>query len=75
MQLKALVIALQGVGFGPFATALQGLVSLPEENLLSPAGGAKGKKHFAPWHWVPFHPVPARRPRKKRNAAILFLGQ
>ncbi len=27
-----------------------------------------------PWNWVPFNPVPARRPRKKRNAAILFLG-
>ena len=30
MQLKALVIALQGVGFGPFATALQGLSGDPQ---------------------------------------------
>ncbi len=74
MQLRPLVIALQGVGFGPFAVALQGFAFAPNVEPVNLAGGARGKKHFAPWHWVPFHPVPARRPRKKRNAAILFLS-
>lgn len=40
------------------------------------AGGkAKGKRRGRPvWHYVPFHPVPARRPRKKRDADLFFLG-
>jgi len=31
--------------------------------------------HTAPWHWVPFRPVAAKRPRKKRQGDLLFLGQ
>jgi hypothetical protein len=27
----------------------------------------------APWHWVPFHPVARKRPRKKRDADLLLL--
>lgn len=28
----------------------------------------------APWRWVPFTPVAATRPRKKRQADVLLLG-
>lgn len=74
MQLKPLVIALQGIGFGPLATALQGLIALPDEDQGSKAGGAKGRKRFTPWLWMPPLP-PVRRPRKKRQAELVaFLG-
>jgi len=41
----------------------------------SPAGKTKGKRRGRPaWHFVPFHPVPAQRTRKKRDTDLLFLG-
>ena len=78
MQLSPLVIALQGIGFGALATALQGFVALdqpePEPDQGGQAGGAKGRKRFSPWLWMPPLP-PQRRPRKKREAELVaFLG-
>ena len=69
MQLRPLVIALQGIGFGSLATAVQGFVDLQDE--LSKAGTTKGKKkRFPAWHWMP--PLePLRRPRKKKETELI----
>jgi hypothetical protein len=37
--------------------------------LPAPAGGFSD----APWKWVPFQPVPTRRPRRRRAAELLFI--
>lgn len=41
------------------------------------SGGAtlKPRPSSAPWHWVPFNPVKPRRPKSRRDAELLFLGQ
>ena len=55
---------------------LDGAYIPPEPPVDTGTTAAGGKPlRSAPWHWVPFAPVKPRRPRKKRNAAILFLGK
>ena len=73
MQLKPLVIALQGIGFGSLATAVQGFVDFAEEKV-GKAGGAKGKKRFTPWHWVPYTPVKTRSRKKREQELVAFLN-
>lgn len=82
--LLPLAIALQGIGYATHLLATQGLLPEEEDTPTDPptpaAQGGGGviplrkPGHSAPWHWVPFHPVAPKRPRKKRQAEILFLG-
>ena len=72
MQLRPLVIALQGIGFGSLATALQGFVDAQDDT--AKAGSTKGKKRFPAWHWMPPLP-PVRRTRKKKEAELIAFLQ
>lgn len=73
-MLNTRAIALQGIGFSlhPIMLAVLGL--LPEEEqpidpLPLPTGGGSS----APWRWVTYAPVKPRRPKKRRDAELLFL--
>lgn len=81
----SLLLALLGAGGGAsqdqtLAATLDGVsVSAIQvlESASAPTAGAGSTRPLraAPWHWVPFTPVKARRPRGKRQRVILFLGQ
>jgi hypothetical protein len=65
-------VALLGIGYSPLMLAIMGL--LPEEE--EPDQPAtQGGFSDAPWRWVPFTPVRPRRPRKRRDTDVLFLGR
>lgn len=51
------------------ATLTDGAAIMPPAS----TGGGTTRPIGKPWQWVPFHPVPARRPRKRRDADVLFL--
>ena len=81
MQLKPLVIALQGIGFGALATALQGFALLdqpgpkPEEGGLKqpgPNGRAALDRNRAKRIAV-FPSLPRFRAKKKRDDEFLLL--
>ena len=72
--MTALSIALQGIGFGALAVAVQGFAQTAAASL--PAGTTRRRRvvHL-PGHtvYIPA-PVDPRRPRKRRQADLLFLG-
>ena len=47
----------------------------PEPTPQSNAGTSKKPLVSSAWHWSPFNPQQARRPRKKRVQDIFFLGK
>ena len=63
MQLKPLVIALQGIGFGPLATALQGFVDAAEPIPPSPLKSP----FFTPANGSPGSQITMRQMRKQRR--------
>lgn len=63
-------IALQGFLLTPLAMALQGLFAPADVPTRPGAGSRPGYNPWAPW---PHHYVPHRRPKKRRQADILFL--
>ena len=71
MALNPRAIALQGIGYAPLAVAALGLVGIEAPPVVQPAGGAFGNR---PWRDTPFLPVRPRRPRKKRQDELVFLG-
>ncbi len=72
MSLDALRVATLGLfPLSPIAAAMQGLLAVEEEEPAAPPGG--GGRTGAPWRWVHFIPVRPRRPRKRRQADILFM--
>jgi len=78
MATSARAIALQGLAtpfaLSAIALAVQGLLIdlLPEEPDPPPAGAAPAR-FTSPHRWVPYLPVKHRRPRKRRDADVLFL--
>ena len=44
------------------------------EEEVSKAGGAKGKKRFTPWQWVPYTPVKTRSRKKREQELVAFLN-
>lgn len=72
LTLSPLAIALQGIGFGPLAMAALGLLPEDDEPAVVPVSGGFSD---APWRWVPFQPIKPRRPKKRRDTDVLFLGR
>lgn len=62
MSLTPRLIAIQGIGMSAITMAIQGLLAVQD----APAGAS-------PVRWFPFHAIPRRRPRKKRQDDLLFL--
>jgi hypothetical protein len=71
MSLNPRAIALHGIGFAPLALATLGLRGVEEPPEVQPSGGAFSNR---PWLDVPFIPITPRRPRKKRQEELVFLG-
>ena len=71
--MNALSVALQGLGFGTFAVATQGLAleAMTQQTPQAPAGG---RVIGSPLAWPTYVPVHPCRPRKRRDADLLFLG-
>jgi hypothetical protein len=70
-DLSPLAIAVQGIGFTPVHVALQGIYG---EEVTPPATGTGGgRPHRRPVVWIPYHAIPKRRSRHRRQDDILFL--
>jgi hypothetical protein len=71
MSLSPRAIAVQGVGFTPLNVAVQGLWPVGEP----PAPDQPSYWSDRPWRDVPFIPITPRRPRRKRQEDLIFLGR
>ena len=73
--MTARAIALQGIGYTALLVGVQGFGQ--NQNATQNTGGNQRRPQI---QWLPAHtpwvaPVPRRRPRKKRDAELFFLGQ
>jgi hypothetical protein len=68
--LNPIAIALQGIGYTPQAVAIMGLLPLE-----APAPDQPSYWSDRPWRDVPFIPITPRRPRRKRQDDLIFLGR
>jgi hypothetical protein len=68
--LNPIAIALQGIGYTPQAVAIMGLLPLE-----APAPARPSYWSDRPWRDVPFIPITPRRPRRRRQDDLIFLGR